>query len=204
MRYEAYTKELVEEYLNAGIISEKSFPDMELYIDQMVKCLNKELKIYEKKESGPVTKAMISNYTKHKMLPGPTGKRYTKDHLIFMTLVYYLKGCFSMDEIQRLMKPLIKNYSSEWDDKIDVESMYSEIVTFVQEVEADLPARMENQMSEIKRFLANRDAADDDTSELMMFITSLIMRSNAERFIAQKLLDEFFENKGTGKGSKKK
>jgi len=31
MRYEAYTKELVEEYLNAGIISEKSFPDMELY-----------------------------------------------------------------------------------------------------------------------------------------------------------------------------
>jgi len=170
----------------------------------MVQCLNKELKLYEKNEAGPVTKAMISNYTKHKMLPGPTGKRYTKEHLIFMTLVYYLKGCFSMDEIQRLMKPLLKNYSSEWDDKIDMESMYREIVTLVQGVEADLPSRMDNQMIEIKRVLANRDAADDDTSELMMFITSLIMRSNAERFIAQKLLDEFFENKGTGKSGKKK
>ena len=194
MRYEVYTKELVEKYLKSGIISEKNFPDMELYIDQMVKYLNGELHIYGDGESRPITKAMISNYTKHKMLPRPTGKRYTKEHLTFMSLVYYLKGCFSMDEIQRLMKPLIKNYTSDWDDKIDIENMYKEIITVVQKTEADLPARMDKQMSEIKKFLANRDAADDDTSELMMFITTLIMRSNAERFIAQKLLDEFFEN----------
>lgn len=202
MRYEAYTKELVEKYLQNGIISEKNFPDMELYIDQMAQCLNKELLIYGDEETGPITKAMISNYTKHKMLPGPTGKRYTKEHLIFMSLVYYLKECFSMDEIQRLMKPLIKNYSSDWDDKIDINSMYNEIITFVKKTEVDLPARIDNQMSEIKKSLANRDASDDDTSELMMFIVTLIMRSNAERFIAQKLLDEFFENKS--KGGKKK
>lgn len=202
MRYEAYTKELVEKYLQNGIISEKNFPDMELYIDQMMKCLNKELFIYGNDEAGPITKAMISNYTKHKMLPGPIGKRYTKEHLICMSLVYYLKECFSMDEIQRLMKPLIKNYSSDWDDKIDIDSMYNEITTFVKETETDLPSRIDKQMSEIKKFLSNRDAADDDTSELVMFISTLIMRSNAERFIAQKLLDEFFEN--TGKSGKKK
>lgn len=202
MRYEVYTKELVQEYLKSGIISGKNFPDMELYIDQMVKYLNGELRIYGNEEAKPITKAMISNYTKHKMLPRPTGKRYTKEHLIFMSLVYYLKGCFSMDEIQRLMKPLIKNYTSDWDDKIDIENMYEEIITFVQKIESDLPARMDKQMSEIKKFLANRDAADDDTSELMMFITTLIMRSNAERFIAQKLLDEFFEN-GSESGKKK-
>ena len=175
---------------------------MELYIDQMVQCLNKELFIYSADEAGPITKAMISNYTKHKMLPGPTGKRYTKEHLIFMSLVYYLKECFSMDEIQRLMKPLIKNYSSDWDDKIDIDSMYQEIAAFVKTTETDLPSRIDQQMSEIKKFLANRDAADDDTSELMMFIITLIMRSNAERSIAQKLLDEFFEKKS--KSTKKK
>lgn len=201
MRYEVYTKELVQEYLKSGIISGENFPTMELYIDQMVKCLNSDLHIYGDGETRPITKAMISNYTKHQMLPRPTGKRYTKEHLIFMSLVYYLKGCFSMDEIQRLMKPLIKNYASDWDDKIDIENMYKEITEFVQKTEADLPTRIDNQMSDIKKFLANRDAADDDTSELMMFITTLIMRSNAERFIAQKLLDEFFAN---GKESSKK
>lgn len=202
MRYEVYTKELAESYLKSGIISGKNFPDMELYIDQMVKYLNNELMIYGDGENGPITKAMISNYTKHKMLPRPVGKRYTKEHLIFCSLVYYLKGCFSMDEIQRLMKPLLKNYTSDWDDKIDIESMYKEIIAFVQKTEADLPSRMDKQMSDIKKFLDNRDAADDDTSELMMFITSLIMRSNAERFIAQKLLDEFFED--ISKSGKKK
>lgn len=202
MRYEAYTKELVVKYLENGIIGGENFPDMELYIDQMVKYLNSELLLYGDGENGPITKAMISNYTKHKMLPRPTGKRYTKEHFIFMSLVYYLKGCFSMDETQRLMKPLIKNYASDWDDKIDIESMYKEIITFVRKTEEDLPSRIDKQMSEVKKFLANRDAADDDTSEMIMFITTLIMRSNAERFIAQKLLDEFFEN--TNKGGKKK
>jgi hypothetical protein len=175
---------------------------MELYIDQMTQSLNKELRLYGDGRNTPVTKAMISNYTKHRMIPGPVGKRYTKDHLIFMTLVFYLKGCFSMEEIRRLMKPLLDNYNSDWDDPIDFVSMYGEIIDFVRGSEADLPQRLEKQMRDVKSFLANRDAADDDTSELMMLITTLVMRSNAERFIAEKLLDEYFDT--VKKGGKKK
>ncbi|MDD2295337.1 MAG: DUF1836 domain-containing protein [Eubacteriales bacterium] len=202
MRYEEYAKKLADDYLKSGIIDGKNFPDIELYIDQMAKCLNQELRLYGDGKSTPITKAMISNYTKHQMIPGPVGKHYTKDHLIFMTLVFYLKGCFSMEEIRRLMKPLLDNYSSEWDEPIDFVSMYAEIIDFVRKTEADLPRRLEQQISDVKKFLANRDTADDDTSELMMLVTTLVMRSNAERFIAEKLLDEYFEN--LKKGSKKK
>lgn len=202
MRYEVYAKKLAEDYLKNGIIDGKNFPDIELYIDQMVQSLNKELRLYGEGKEAPITKAMISNYTKHRMIPGPVGKRYTKDHLIFMTLVFYLKNCFSMEEIRRLMKPLLDNYSSSLDEPIDFVAMYGEIIDFVRRTEADLPRRLEEQMSDVKHFLANRDAEDDDTSELMMLITTLVMRSNAERFIAGKLLDEYFEN--LKKGSKKK
>jgi len=202
MRYEVYAKKLSENYMKSGIIDEKSFPEMEIYIDQMARCLNQQLKVYGDGEKTPINKAMISNYTKHKMIPGPVGKRYTKDHLILMSLVFYLKGCFSMDEIQRLMKPILENIASTWDEKIDVSSMFAEIVDFVKKTEEDLPGRLEMQMNDIKKFLGNRDAADDDTSELIMLITTLVMRSNAERFIAQKLLDEYFD--GTKKGGKKK
>ena len=202
MRYEEYAKKLADDYLKSGIIDGKNFPDIELYIDQMAKCLNQELRLYGDGKSTPITKAMISNYTKHQMIPGPVGKHYTKDHLIFMTLVYYLKGCFSMEEIRRLMKPLLDNYTSDWDDPIDFVSMYAEIIDFVRKTEADLPRRLEQQISDVKKFLANRDTADDDTSELMMLVTTLVMRSNAERFIAEKLLDEYFDN--LKKSSKKK
>jgi hypothetical protein len=202
MRYEEYAKKLANEYLKSGIIDGKRFPDIELYIDQVAKSLNKELRLYGDGEKTPITKTMISNYTKHRMIPGPVGKHYTKDHLIFMALVFYLKECFSMEEITRLMKPLLDNYNSDWDEPIDFASMYAEIIDFVRSTEADLPIRLEQQIRDVKKFLANRDAADDDTSELMMLITTLVMRSNAERFIAEKLLDEYFEK--LKKGGKKK
>ena len=124
MRYEQFAEKTAQEYQKKGLAEGRSIPEIELYIDQMVSCLNSELSLYAKDGDGPITKGMISNYTKHKMIPGPEGKRYTKDHCIFMLLVYYLKGCFSMDQIQRLMKPLLSNYSSEWDDSLDIQAYY--------------------------------------------------------------------------------
>ena len=110
-----------------------------------------------------------------------------------------------VDTNHDFMKPLLENYSSKWDEPIDFVSMYGEIIDFVKKTEADLPKRLEQQISDVKKFLANRDSADDDTSELMMLITTLVMRSNAERFIAEKLLEEYFENfENIKKGTKKK
>ena len=100
MRYEEYVKILAHDYMESGIVDVDGYPDIDLYIDQMVKCLNKELRLYGDGESGPVTKSMVSYYTKYK-IPRPAGKHYT-NHLI-LTIVFYLKGCFSMEEIQRLM-----------------------------------------------------------------------------------------------------
>lgn len=192
MRYEEYVKKLAEDYLEHGVVDGDAYPDIDLYIEQMVKCLNKELRLYGDGENSPVTKSMISNYTKHRMLPRSNGKHYTKDHLILMTIVYYLKSCFSMDEIKRLMKPFLDNYESAWDEPIDMASMYKEVTDIISKLEADLPDRMEDQVRNIKSYLSKREAADDDISELMMLIITLIMRSNAERFIAEKLLDEYF------------
>lgn len=202
MRYEEYIKVLTEEYTARGIVDGSRFPNIDLYIDQLVTCLNDELSLYGDEQRPPITKSMVSNYAKRKMIPRPKGRQYTKDHLIFMTIVFYLKSCFSMEEIQRLMHPLLENYESPWDEPIDLLSIYNRIVDDVQAIEADLPDRLEAHIRDVKHFLSDREAGDDDTSELMMLITTLILRSNAERFIAGKLLDEYFVS--LKKGAKKK
>ena len=194
MRYEKYAEKLAQEYQKKGLAEGKSIPDIDLYIDQMVSCLNSELSLYAKGGDGPITKGMVSNYTKHKMIPGPEGKRYTKDHCIFMLLVYYLKGCFSMDQIQRLMKPLLSNYSSDWDDDLDIQAYYAKIVEEVRKAEENFSSELLSGMNDIKKFLADR-GSDDDISEIVLLITTLIMRSNEERFLAEKLLDEYFPDK---------
>ena len=194
MRYEQFAEKLAADYQKKGLAEGKSVPDIDLYIDQMVSCLNAELSLYAKDGEGPVTKGIVSNYTKHKMIPGPEGKRYSKDHCIFMLLVYYLKGCFSMDQVQRLMKPILANYSSAWDDSVDMQAYYKEILNAVRNSEEDFSTQLQGRIRDIKKFLADR-GSDDDISELFLLITTLIMRSNEERYLAEKLLDEYFPEK---------
>ena len=194
MRYEQFAEKLALEYQKKGLADGKSVPEIDLYIDQMVSCLNSELSLYAKNGEGPITKGIVSNYTKHKMIPGPEGKRYTKDHCIFMLLVYYLKGCFSMDQVQRLMKPILSNYDSAWDDNVDMQAYYKEILAAVRKSEEDFSEQLQERILANKRFLADR-GSDDDISELILLITILIMRSNEERYMAEKLLDEYFPEK---------
>ena len=194
MRYEQFAEKLALEYQKKGLADGKSVPDIDLYIDQMVSCLNSELSLYAKNGEGPITKGIVSNYTKHKMIPGPEGKRYTKDHCIFMLLVYYLKGCFSMDQVQRLMKPILSNYDSAWDDNVDMQAYYKEILAAVRKSEEDFTEQLQERILANKKFLADR-GSDDDISELILLITMLIMRSNEERYMAEKLLDEYFPEK---------
>ena len=194
MRYEQFAEKLALEYQKKGLADGKSVPEIDLYIDQMVSCLNSELSLYAKNGEGPITKGIVSNYTKHKMIPGPEGKRYTKDHCIFMLLVYYLKGCFSMDQVQRLMKPILSNYDSAWDDNVDMQAYYKEILAAVRKSEEDFSEQLQERILANKKFLADR-GSDDDISELILLITMLIMRSNEERYMAEKLLDEYFPEK---------
>ena len=191
MRYEQFAEKTAQEYQKKGLAEGKSIPNIDLYIDQMVSCLNSELSLYSKDGEGPITKGMVSNYTKHKMIPGPEGKRYTKDHCIFMLLVYYLKGCFSMDQVRRLMRPILTNYNSEWDDSVDIQAYYGKIMEEVRRSEENFGRELQDSMDGIKKFLSDR-GSDDDISEIILLITTLIMRSNEERFLAEKLLDEYF------------
>ncbi len=193
MRYESFVKELAEKYAEQGIANPDNFPNIELYLDQMVGCLNKELAIYGGEENPPVTEATISNYTKHKMLPKPVGKKYTKAHLELMTTVFYLKNCFSMEQVQRLMAPIMENYESAWDEKLDVDAMYRNLREHLKEEQGDFSDELKQQIVSNKKFLSDLGYETDDYSEIFMLILGLVMKSNAERFVAEKLLEEYFE-----------
>jgi hypothetical protein len=165
---------------------------MEIYMDQAETFLNRGLKIYRKNEKDKViTKTMIGNYVKHNMLPRPVNKKYSKDHLILLTLIFYLKGTFQMEEIEKIVKPLIDNYNSEFDDKIDLAALYDGILE-VQAAEQETLAQSVNQMiKESKYRLRETELSDDDMLELFMLIVNLSMKADAQKFLAHKLLREY-------------
>lgn len=193
MRYEEYMKNVIEDFLANGTIEESSFPDMELYMDQAAGFMNKKLSIYKADQKDTViTKTMIGNYVKHGMLPRPENKKYSKDHLIILTLIYYLKSTFQMDEIEKLMKPIIENYNSEFDDKIDLGLLYASIANVQEEERKKMAKSSMEDVDNLKHALSHGDLSDDDMLELFALIVNLSMKADFQKHLAQKLLNEYF------------
>lgn len=193
MRYEEYVKKTIEEFIENGAMSKSDFPEMELYMDQAAGFMDKKLEIYKVgSKENVITKTMIGNYVKNKMLPRPNNKKYNKDHLIFLTFIYYLKNTFQMDEIEKLMKPIVDNYNSEFEEKIDLSMIYDKVGKIQEQDRADLLQNTMDSIADIKSKLNKSDVVDDDILEMFMLIVNLSMKADFERFLAQKLLHEYF------------
>jgi hypothetical protein len=192
MRYEEFIRDVVEKYVDKGLINIDLLPDMEIYMDQVETFMNRKLSIYKKDEKDKViTKTMIGNYVKHKMLPRPINKKYSKDHLIILSLIFYLKRTFQMEEIEKILDPLITNYNSEFDDKIDLTNLYEGIVKVQEEELLPLGQNVTSIIEKCKYSLKETGLSDDDMLELFMLIMILSMKADAHKFLAHKLLQEY-------------
>ena len=61
-----------------------SLPDIELYRDQVLGYMKRQHSLQE--EDVLLTGAMINNYIKSGLLPRTNGKKYTKEHLVFLNM----------------------------------------------------------------------------------------------------------------------
>ena len=99
-----------------------------------------------------------------------------------------------MDEIESLMKPLIDNYNSEFDDKINLLSMYNGILSVQETHRNTMAQKTREDIESIKHNLNEADLSDDDMLEIFMLIVNLSMKADAQKFLAQKLINEYFVN----------
>ena len=87
-------------------------PDIDLYIDQVVSLLEIHLKNYIQsdlnKTEHPITKTMINNYVKHKVIKPPVSKKYNKEHIAYLFVICILKQIYSIEEIKKLVDLAIR------------------------------------------------------------------------------------------------
>ena len=77
-------------------------PEIDLYMDQVIQLFESKLSEQKRKEDEKIlTKTMINNYAKGKLLLPIKNKKYSKEHIILMSLIYNLKGALSINEIGR-------------------------------------------------------------------------------------------------------
>ena len=78
----------------------QALPDIELYKDQVLTYMQRQ----QPGGDSELTGAMINNYIKSGILPRPQGKRYTKQHLAYLTAIAQLKQVLSVAQLDALQK----------------------------------------------------------------------------------------------------
>ena len=92
-------------------IRPREIPDIDLYMDQVTTFM--EERLHDSKrypEDKILTKTMINNYAKNRLIPPPEKKKYSREHMLLLIYIYYYKGILSIGDIQRLLEPLTERY----------------------------------------------------------------------------------------------
>ena len=106
----------------------EDIPGIDLYMDQVTTLMDEHLASSKRsKEDRVLTKTMINNYAKNKLLPPPVKKKYSRDHLLVMLFIYYFKGILPLQDIQSLLGPLTEKYFQA-EEGMDLVDVYQELV----------------------------------------------------------------------------
>lgn len=109
-------------------IQPSEIPHINLYMDQVTGFMEEHLSNSKRFEDDKIlTKTMINNYAKNRLLPPPEKKKYSKDHMLLLLFIYYFKNILSINDIQKLLTPMTDRYFKN-EDGADMTWLYSHIM----------------------------------------------------------------------------
>lgn len=196
-------KKLINSIDLSSDIKISDIPNMDLYMEQLTNFIDANLDGLKRNEDDKLlTKTMINSYTKDGILmPPKNGKKYTTYHVISLLLIYHLKQILSISDIQALFKPILNDIATSDDDTIPLEVIYS-IFLKMKNIELTNHCDMcDNKIDLIKDELDKLDAPDfdKDIAEKFLTIVTLVAQAEANKRLAEKLIDTYFPKKNTTK-----
>lgn len=157
--------ELQRQLMEERPVEWDSLPDIPLYMDQVVSYLSRQLIGFGRGDV--LTSAMVNNYIKDGLVPRAQGKRYGREHLVYLTLVAAVKQVLSV----RDMKTLVEGVNGP----LDPQDLYE---TFQDNLDAALKSTREH----IERF-------PDSEENLPGLALSLALRSYADALACRRVVE---------------
>lgn len=77
-------------------------PNFDLYLDQVIELLDDYLAVFNfENDEHILTKSMVNNYVKLKLIPKPVKKKYNRKHLAYLIAITILKRVVTISEIKK-------------------------------------------------------------------------------------------------------
>ena len=147
-------------------------PELELYMDQVITFMNRQLEPFSAGGERLLTPSMINNYVKDGVLPSPEKKKYSRDHIAMLFMVCTLKSVLSLPEIDALVHGLTEG----------------------KEVNEQYPEFAQAHNAAIKEIVGRLDGiAEKDEASRYRLAMQLALEANARRTAAARILESLAE-----------
>ncbi|MBE6137948.1 MAG: DUF1836 domain-containing protein [Erysipelotrichaceae bacterium] len=163
----------LNELNNFSFADYEKLPDLDLYMDQVVTFLEKQLSIFQTSSlDKQITSSMINNYVKGEVIQAPISKKYNKEHLAAIEEVITLKQVLTIAEVKQILDGSY-NFS---DSKLDSFNTFNKsnndkISTVVEDAFKNL-----------------NDIDDNDTHSLIKLALDYALSANAYINVAKRIL----------------
>ena len=157
---------------NMNLISPDDIPNISLYMDQVTTFMDNHLYSVKRFEDDKaLTKTMINNYAKNDLLPSPEKKKYTKDHVLLLTFIYYFKSVLSISDIKKLLQPISDKFFLT-DDGASLEDIYTEVESYMSSITETVKEDVKKKSEDANISFSDdtfKDLSDKDTDYLKLF-----------------------------------
>ena len=176
-------------------IQPSEIPHINLYMDQVTGFMEEHLSNSKRFEDDKIlTKTMINNYTKNRLLPPPEKKKYSREHLLSLIFIYYFKNILSISDIQRILNPITDKYfGTDKESSVGMTDIYSEVFSLESEETKNLLKDLARKYSiSQKTFLDCEDLSEKDREFLQTF--AFICELSFDVYIKKTLIEKIIDS----------
>ena len=205
----ATTEELLQMILQSlekvEYIKSEDIPNIDLYMDQVLTFMDRKLRsaVRPQTEDRILTKTMINNYAKNKLLPPPEKKRYSREHLLMLIFIYYFKNILSISDIQTLLGPITEKYFKSVTEK-DMTYIYREVFSMEQSQIRYLEKDLMRRFKSAGEIFEDADPEDKEFLHQFSFICLLSFDVYMKKMIIENMIDHMNSSKDTDSSKKDK
>lgn len=186
---------IVEELSLSDEIKLVDIPKLDLYMEQLLTFMEDNLKgLARNSDDKIITKTMVNNYAKDGIIAPPVNKKYNRRHVILLILIYYLKQVLSLNDIKTLFAPILNDISRDDDDILSLEDIYSTFLKIRKIEFEDFGQAFAEKYKLIHEQTSKLTNEDQDLAEIFLLIIILAAQAGAQKRLAEKLIDKYFQN----------
>ena len=162
----------LEELNNFELTKYEKLPDIDLYMDQMITYLEKNLRTFALSSlDKQITSSMINNYVKGDCIPSPLSKKYNKEHIALILEICLLKRAINISDIKQILD---SNYQNS-----DFMETYNDFANKATEILHSVSVDTNTKLAEIET---------NNQNELLKLALELSLVANANVLIAKRIL----------------